>query len=429
MHRPLLQASRRAWFHSLAGVALASLLAACGGGDKDNGSNIRMVNATQSFSALEAFVDDVSFASSLGIGQASSFTGVSSGGRTIKVRNTGGATNLLEQSQSLNGDGYYTAVAVGGENTIAVSVYKEEESDPDSGYAKLRIFNAFSFGDGVDVYLTSETADMASESPVFSSITKQTIAAFRSVAKGTYRLRVTTAGDRSEIRLDVSGFTMSDKAIYTYVLIPTKSGTLANGLLLQQRAGATANTNTYARVKFVNGYSATASAQPTVNGTKTGSAVGGYGVSSYALVKEGSQTLGFTVGTQSFTTPVTVTAGTDMTLALPPSGSSPSVISTLDNNFPVSVSGKAKIRLFNLAQGSGSVQLSYNSGTTLVDYLDYGLVSGYTQFYAATYDFTATGGNGASSTLADYVAADGGVYTAFLFGSNGVEKFSIRRDR
>lgn len=429
MHHSVFLSSRRAWFQALAGAALASLLAACGGGDKDGGASIRMVNATQSFASLEAYADDVSFASSLGLGQASGFTSVSSGSRTLKVRNTGGATNLLEQTQSLNGDGYYTAVAIGGENAISVSVYKEDESDPDSGYAKLRIFNAFTFGDGVDVYLTSESADLASESPVFSSVAKQSTAAFRSIAKGSYRLRVTTAGDRSEIRLDVSGFTVADKSIYTYVLVPTKSGTLANGLLLQQKSGATANTNTYARVKFVNGYSATASAQPTVNGTKTGSAVGGYGVSSYALVKEGSQTLGFTVGTQSFTTSVAVAAGTDMTVALPPSGASTSVISTLDNNFPVSVSGKAKIRLFNLAQGAGSVQLSYNSGTTLVDYLDYGLVSGYTQFYAATYDFTATGGNGVSSTLSDYVAADGGVYTAFLFGNAGVEKFSIRRDR
>jgi hypothetical protein len=429
MHSPSPISIRRTFFMALASVALASILGACGGGDKDSGASIRLVNATQSFASLDAFVDDVSFAKELKIGQASNFTDVSSGSRTIKVRNTGGATNLLEQSQSLNGDGHYSVIAVGGENAISLSIYKEDESEPGSGYAKFRVFNASTFGDSVDVYLTSADADLASETPVFTGIAKQSTAAFRSIATGTYRLRITTAGDRSEVRLDVAQITVSEKAIYTYVLIPTKSGTLVNGLMLQQNGGASANTNTYARVKFVNGYSSTVSAQPIVDGQKLGSAVGGYGVSSYALVKEGTPTLGFTAGGQTFTKSVTVTAGTDMTVAVTPNGATTGIISTLDNNFPVASSGKSKVRLFNLAQGAGSVQLSYNSGTTLVDYLDFGLVSGYSQFYAATYDFTVTGGSGASLTLTDYVAADGGVYTAFVFGAAGMEKFSIRRDR
>ena len=109
-----------------------------------------------------------------------------SGSRTIKARSTGGATNLLEQTQSLNGDGRYSVIAIGGENAISFSVYKEDESDPDSGYAKFRVFNASTFGDNVDVYLTSASADLASESPVFSGIAKQSSAAFRSVATGTY---------------------------------------------------------------------------------------------------------------------------------------------------------------------------------------------------------------------------------------------------
>lgn len=429
MQSRLIEPLRRTLFIVVASVTLASLLGACGGSDKDNGATIRLINATQSFTSLDAFVDDVSIAKELKLGLASNFTEVSSGSRTIKARNTGGATNLLEQTQSLNGDGHYSVIAVGGENAISFSVYKEDESDPDSGYAKFRVFNAFTFGDSVDVYLTGASADLASESPIFSGIAKQSVGAFRSVATGTYRLRITTAGDRSEIRLDVPQITVSEKAVYTYVLVPTKSGTLTNGLLLQQKGGAAGNSNAYARVKFVNGYSPTGSVQPIVDGQKMGSAVGGYGVSSYALVKEGTPTIGFSVGGQTFSKSVVIAAGTDMTVAITPSGATPSVISTLDNNFPVSSSGRAKMRLFNLAQGAGSVQLSYNSGTTLVDYLDFGLVSGYTQFYAATYDFTATGGSGASATLADYVAADGGVYTAFLFGTAGVEKFSIRRDR
>ncbi len=395
----------------------------------DNGATVRLVNATQSFSSLDAFVDDASIATQLKIGQASNFTEVSSGSRTIKARNTGGATDLVEQSQSLNGDGHYSIIALGGEGQINFAVYKEDESEPNSGYAKFRVFNAFTFGDGVDVYLTNANADLATESPIFSNIAMQSTATFRSVVPGTYRLRVTTAGDRSEIRLDVAQLAVTEKSIYTYVLVPTRSGTIADGLLLQQKGSAAGNVNTTARVKFVNGYSPTATVQPTINGQKTGGSIGGYGISSYVLVKEGAQTIGFIAGGQSYVTSLSIAAGTDMTVALTPSGPNTSVISTLDNNFPVSVTGKAKMRLFNLAQGAGPVQLSYNAGTTLVDYLDFGLVSGYAQFYAQTYDFTAAGGNGTSATLTDYVVVNGAAYTAFLFGNAGVEKFSVRRDR
>ena len=320
---------------------------------------------------------------------------------------------------------------MGTQSALSTAIYTENESSPSSGYAKLRLINGLQTGDGVDVYITTtSTTSLDNQSAAISNVAESGTSSFSKVSKGTYSLWITGNGDTSDLRAYVASVTLSDQGIDTFVLVPTNSTTLASVVRLPQQGSSTSYACTLARVRFVNAGSATASAQASLDGTAVSSAtIGAYGVSSYSQVTAGSRLVGFSIGGTSVTSQMTLTAGTDMTVALAlDSSGAYTVVGFTDNNFPATSSTKSKIRLVNLASTAGSAQLTYNGGSLLADYTAANSASSYTSFTAGEYDFVISASGGSSQTVASYTSVAGLVYTAFAFGASTVSKFTMRQD-
>ena len=75
--------------------------------------------------------------------------------------------------------------------------------EADAGETKLNVANVSSAG-ALDVYITEADVDLDDTTPVLSGVG----AAFASVSvdSGTFRLRVTAAGDTCDVRLDIARF-------------------------------------------------------------------------------------------------------------------------------------------------------------------------------------------------------------------------------
>lgn len=422
--------SRRSWLMALGSLGIAPVLTACGSGD-DGSSKIRVINATQGLSALDAYLDTTSIASSVASAAASSYYGADPDTYTLGLRSAGGAVNSLESSLTLSKDTSTSVVVTGTQSALSTTLYTENESTPSSGYAKLRLINGLQTGDGVDVYITTtSTTSLDNQSAAISNVTEGGTSSFSKVSKGTYSLWITGNGDTSDLRAYVASITLSDQGIDTFVLIPTNSTTLASVLRLPQKGTSTTYACTLTRVRFVNAASASASAQATLDGTAVSSAaIGAYGVSSYSQVTAGSRLVGFTLSGSTVSSQMTLVAGDDMTVALAlDSSGAYTVVSFVDNNFPSTSSTKSKIRLVNLAATAGSAQLTYNGGSLLADYTAANSASSYTSFTAGEYDFVISASGGSTQTVASYTSVAGVVYTAFAFGTSAVSKFTMRQD-
>ena len=57
---------------------------------------------------------------------------------------------------------------------------------------------------------------------------------------GTYRIRVTGAGNTADLRLDIPSFSLTSQEVATVLLTPTTGGTLVNGAVLSQQGAYTA---------------------------------------------------------------------------------------------------------------------------------------------------------------------------------------------
>src|SRR5450830_712390 len=419
--------SRRSWLMALGSLGIAPVLTACG--NSDGSANIRVINATQGLSSLDAYLDTTSIASSVASVATSSYYGADPDTYTLGLRSAGGAVNSLESSITLSKDTYTSVVVTGTQSALTTTIYTENESDPSSGYAKLRVINGLQTGDEVDVYITTTTS-LDNQSAAISNVTEGGTSSFSKVSKGTYSLWVTGNGDTSDLRAYVASITLSDQGIDTFVLAPTNSTTLASVVRLPQKKTSTSYACTLTRVRFVNAASATASAQATLDGTAVSSAaIGAYGVSSYSQVTAGSRLVGFTLSGNSVSSQMTLVAGDDMTVALAlDSSGAYTVVSFVDNNFPSTSSTKSKIRLVNLAATAGSAQLTYNGGSLLADYTAANSASSYSSFTAGEYDFVISASGGSTQTVASYTSVAGVVYTAFAFGTSAVSKFTMRQD-
>ncbi|HSV51160.1 MAG TPA: DUF4397 domain-containing protein [Burkholderiaceae bacterium] len=417
--------SRRFALKALGAVGLGAALSACGGAEKRG--SIRVVNALASRHAIDVYNGNTLLFSSIAAGDASSGKEVDNTSVGLNVRDAGGSVNAMERTLSLNEDHRTTAIVSGTDNNLGLSTFVENEGAPDGGYAKLRLINTLQSGDALDLYLTTSGDDLSSQSPVVSNIGKGATSSFRTLANGTYRLRLTTSGDRNEVRLDVASFTVTDKQVVTFLATPTASATLANGLSLVQGGAATRHANTHGRVRFVNGASADATAQASVDGVSRAT-VGGWGVGSYSLIQEGSRTITFHFNSQDYSQQFGFEAGTDRTVALASQNGTVSIVTATDENLPSATSDRFKMRLVNLAEGIGSVQLTYNSGSVIADYTTSGQFSAYRDFTSGTYDFKATAG-GLTGTIEDASVASSAVYSAFVFGVGSIGSFAIIRDR
>ena len=104
----------------------------------------------------------------------------------------------------------------------------------------------------VDVYLITaacSTLDGSAAAPTAAGVSGLQ-SAYVELAVGTaYHLCVTSAGDKSDVRLEIPSFVLSEKRIVTVILARGAGGYLLNAIVLDQQGAATQALNASARAR------------------------------------------------------------------------------------------------------------------------------------------------------------------------------------
>ena len=98
---------------------------------------------------------------------------------------------------------------------MRTTVIAEDTAAPAAGTASLRVFDAATDAGAIDVYVTDPAVDITTlTSPTFSfsSSTSLQASGFLSIAPGTYRVRVTGAGNPADLRLDMPSVVADEPA-------------------------------------------------------------------------------------------------------------------------------------------------------------------------------------------------------------------------
>lgn len=414
-------------------LAVAALLPACGGSDDDGGGEgqVRLVNATTDYASLDFYADDNRVATAVQQDTASSFFVFGAAVTNFKLKRTDSSVTSLSTDRTVTSGVNNTLVAYTTAGTLRTAFMTDTEGAPSSGNAKLRIFNTSYEAGSVDVYLTSVGGSLDDVSALTSSLGAERFSGYTEMARGSYRVVVTGAGDKTDLRLDLPSLTLVDQQVSTLILTTTPGGLLLNGLLVNQASTLTAQKNPSARIRLVAGTTSNGTVAATLNGTVLSNGLRSPTVGAYTLVPAGAitadvQVNGATVSTGS----LNAAPGADLTLMVLGTPAAPQVALLADDNRPPTAATNTKLRLVHgLNNLTGGITLTADYGAVATD-LAFATASTPAAITAGTtYRLEASSPSSSLYLATDVTLQATRVYTVFVLGEASAPQGVLRRDR
>lgn len=419
--------ARRGFAALLAGATL--LVAGCGGGGGDSAGSAqwRVVNLTNDIASIDAYAGTSKTFSAVAADAVTSYQVIDVASYAMKITVAGDPTSALGSSFTFSPskDRNYTAVATGRNGTARLVTLLDDEdtSGVAANTARVRVYNASTDSGALDVYI-SNVADIAEITPTFSSAAASVVGGFKDVTSGTYRLRVTGAGDVNDVRLDITGLTLGSKEASTLVITAGSSGVLANAAQVIQSGTVNTFKNTQARVRLIAGAQAAGVATLSIGGTAVGSGLRSPSIGAYARVESGAKAVDVTLngvpvslGTQTFT------AGGDYTVvAFGSTGAPQTRFYTDDNRLPAT--GRYRMRLIHADAAVDAVTFQVESQPLAgLENVLQGTVSAWATSNAdssARVEIITTSGIEQIYSDTEFNLQSQGVYTAFVLGGKSV---------
>jgi hypothetical protein len=424
------------------GVAccLAALaVAGCGGGGNGSGdgtATLRVVNASPGYGLLDFYVDGSVALSSVAANTASDYVSMSTATHTTSFTRSGSSTTVQSQDRTLSNNVSYTLVAYGWEGALKTFQLSEDQTAPSAGQALLRTVNTAPDAGPLDVYVTATTDALADVSPVNASVAANSLSGYATITQGTYRIRVTAANDKTDVRLDIPSVSLSSQEVASLVVTPTSGGVLVNGLVIEQKGAVTSYANAYGRARLVTAVSNNAGVAATMGSTVLSSGSRSPLVGNYTLVPTGLLPLSVTVnGTAVNAGSATVAPGADLTLLVyGDPGASQVALLADDNRLPstFSGSGKTKIRLVHAVSALNSGLSLVADYSALADDVGYGSASSYVTISSGSVseiDVTSPLQAAALFSATDVTLQTDGTYTVFMMGGASAPAGVLRKDR
>ncbi|MDQ2780532.1 MAG: DUF4397 domain-containing protein [Pseudomonadota bacterium] len=418
---------------ALVGLVWVGLLAACGQVADVSKAHVRLVNASPAYPQLDLYVDNELRSSAVGYGVDSGTLDIAPGKAASELRRSGETGTVISFTPSLSRDKDYTLLAYGREGALQTVLLDENNSEPDTGKARLRVINAAPDAGPVDVFVTTPGQRITDASPLQANAAVGTLGSFVTVDSGTRQLRVTATGSRTDVRLDIPNLVLSSKQVATIVIAPGPGGVLLQALVITERGAVARASGNLARVRAVAGVAANGSVSATVAGSALLTGVASPEVGNYILVPAGDALPTVMVNSVGVSTPSqTLTAGADYTLLVwgPLNAAHVNWISD-DNSLPADTT-KARVRLVNgVADLSDALALKVNL-TTIASGVGQGTASDYALVDPSTtakLSVNASGGSTPAPPNVDQTFAAGSSYSFFVLGSAGSAVGELHKDR
>jgi hypothetical protein len=352
-------------------VGTAIMLSACGGGGGGSSgtASVRLANATTTHASIDLLANGATSVTATPVDSVSAYAGVDAAGPSLQVNDDATQAALGTIAPSLAKDGHYVLVAYESGGSLHITLVNEDIGAPAAGSASLRVIDTATDAGAIDVYVTDPATDITTlSSPSFSIASATTLqtSTFLSFAPGTYRVRVTGAGNPADLRLDVPAVVLASQEVASLLLTPSVGGTLVNGAVLAQQGAYTAAHNPNARVRLAAAVTSGATVAASAASAPIGSNVVSPSVGGYVVVPAGSA-LNVSVNGASVGAPAApLVAGSDATLLVYGSAAAPTATLIADDNHLPALNTNLKIRLVNGLTGAAPPPLELDAGFAVV---------------------------------------------------------------
>jgi len=341
-------------------LSATALLTACGGkGGGDSNTQVRLLNATRSYSQLDLTVNDKTINSKVAYATAGEYGGVDTNATATKVLTSDVGTSISATTPTLTGGSNYTYISYGFAGAIRTTLLQEAETVPEANKAKLLVLNLAPDAGALDVYVTTATESLDTATALTTNLAGGSGSGYIQINSGSFRVRVTGYNKRTDLRLDIPAITLDSASVNTLILTASDGGVLVNGISLVQKGAVKNFANTQSRVRTVAALAAGGTVASTLNGQQMFSSAISPLISDYITTASGSGALSYAVNGTSKTATIPLTAGKDTTLLVWGDPAAPQLSVLDDDNRLPTVSGNVKVRLINaIAAQTAGVSLN-----------------------------------------------------------------------
>ncbi len=148
---------------------------------------------------------------------------IPAGTTQVRVRATGGTTDVINASPILATGNYTTILAVNNLAQIEPLVVTEPDQGPGAGQARVRLVHASPSTGNVDIYVTAPTATLPS-TPTVANVPFKGVSTALTVAAGNYRVRITPAGTPGTVAIDTGTITLASNSVTIAAALDKASG-------------------------------------------------------------------------------------------------------------------------------------------------------------------------------------------------------------
>jgi hypothetical protein len=424
----------------LALMLIAVAVAGCGNksGGGGGSTQIRFMNALVDGGAINVTVgtNNSAVVSGLAFEGITGYQGVDSGTQEFKVSVSGGTSTVIDQNIALSSDTGYTYVVYGTASApLATILADTPATNPASGVFYLRVTNAAFGTAGLDLYVTTPGASLATASPNISNIAQNGTSGFATLNAGTLQVRFTLTNSKQVI-YDSGTVTFNSQLTYEMVAYTKGSSTLVNAALFNVDS---ANTSTGALVnskvaqfKVIHAAPGTGPINAFVDGSVALANIPYQGASSYGIEPSGTHTVTIETtaapGAVIASTQPPFSPATDTSVVVTGTPGATVAVPLNDNNLPGST-GRARVRFANFSPNLGPVDVYVNFAPK-VSGLATNAGSAYIELVEDTYvvNFDLAGTTTVVLNLPGVALTAGSTYTLYLVGTSDSLSGVLTRD-
>jgi len=347
-------------------LSATAFLTACGsGGGGGSNTQVRLLNATRSYAALDLTVNDKTINSKVAYATVGEYGSVDTNATATKVLTSDVGTSIAATTPTLTGGSNYTYITYGFAGAVRTTLLQESQTAPDANKASLLVLNLAPDAGAMDIYVTTAAdCTLTSETALTTNLQGGSGSGYIQINSGTFRVCVTGYNNRNDLRLNIPAITLDSASVNSLILTSTDGGVLVNGITLVQKGAVKNFLNTQSRVRTVAALTNGSTVTAAINGQAMfGSAAISPLISPYVTTASGASTLSVNVNSLGISfTPPTLTAGGDYTLLVWGDASAPKMAVLSDDNRLPTVNGNVKIRLVNaLPTLTSSLNVDFSS--------------------------------------------------------------------
>jgi len=397
-------------------------------------SSVQVLHASPDAPKVDVLVDGSKAVSDLDFGQGSGVALLPPGDHTVTVQaqTPGSPTTVIGPANlSFDATTQYIVIAEGAVAQLGPVIFTRPATPVDAGQARVQVFHAAPNAPAVDVYVTAPGANLAGATPLGSFSFKGTIGP-ASVPAGSYEIRVTVAGQPTQIVFDSGAVAVPAGAdLLVAAEQNTGPGSAPITLAVTDSAGHNSqilDVSTPATVRVIHDTADAPAVSVYANSSFTSPVVASLAFpnfTGYLPVLPASSISSFQVtpagnpGTVVLNAPVTLTAGTQYSVYAVGTLATIQPLVTTDDRRRLAT--QAKVRIIHGSPSAGSVDIYLTApgagiatAIPILTGVPFKADTGFLSVPAGSYDVTVTPSGTKSAAIgpATISVANNGIYTA-----------------